>query len=63
MIRTKDDFRRDLMVTDDDAGSLHWRGQHCRCEYNGCVAFFGEYQLGRVEDLYPPWRELYEKAP
>ena len=47
-------WRYSLMVTDDDAGSLHWYGS-C-CQRGGCLRFF---DVGTAEQLYPPWKDWY----
>ena len=62
-MRTKAEFHEDLMVTSDDAGSIHWRKAGC-CDVGSlddrCYPFFAVHT---PRWLYPPWRELYEAAP
>jgi hypothetical protein len=52
-------WQADLMVTDDDAGSIHWRKSGC-CDVGPvgqlCVKFFDEYDASQ---LYPPWNEWH----
>lgn len=44
----------DLMITDDDASTLHWRDEHC--VDSGCLSFF---EIGgKASELYPPWNKL-----
>jgi hypothetical protein len=61
--RTRAMFHADLMVTDDDASSIHWRKAGCcdNAKYP-CGKFFDGGPQATAEWLYQPWRRLYEKA-
>jgi hypothetical protein len=51
------DWSNDLMVSDDDAGCIHWRSSCCK---NGCYQFFANHG---VAELYPPWDKWYAESP